>query len=102
MGIAASGWKVVPVNFFNKKTNNRHRIASTNGLNPSNLAGKFKTDSLVMETSGIKKAQKNAVITCKAAKGWKITSLGFSNEKTNVARSIYNDNPAVCTGFSKP
>lgn len=44
-----------------------------------------------METSGIKKAQKNAVITCKAAKGWKITSLGFSNEKTNVARTIYND-----------
>lgn len=44
-----------------------------------------------METSGIKKAQKNAVITCKAAKGWKITSLGFSNEKTNVTRAIEND-----------
>ena len=57
----------------------------------ANLAGKFKTYSSVMETSGIKKAQKNAVITCKAAKGWKITSLGFSNEKTNVTRDIYND-----------
>ena len=39
---AASGWNVVSINFFNKKTNNRHSIASTNGLNRSNGVSSLK------------------------------------------------------------
>ena len=61
-----------------------------NGSN-GNLAGKFKTNHFVMERTRINKTQKNAVITCKAAEGWKITSLGFTNNKTNVTRMIDNE-----------
>lgn len=57
----------------------------------SNLAGKFKTNS-----SGgslrVNKAQKNGYITCKAASGWKITSISFWNKKTNFTRRIASIN----------
>lgn len=49
----------------------------------SNLAGKFKKNS----TGGsihINKVQKNAFITCKAARGWKVTSISFTNKKKNI------------------
>lgn len=59
-----------------------------NGSN-KNLAGKFKNDNSA--NIRVKKAQKNAVITCNAAKGWKITTLTFSNKKTNVAKRIFSE-----------
>lgn len=57
----------------------------------SNLAGKFKANN----TGGsirIKKAQKNAFISCKAAGGWKITSISFFNKRTNVTYSTAKTN----------
>lgn len=57
----------------------------------SNLAAKFK-NSANDANCKVNKAQKNAVITCKAASGWKITSISFSNKNTNIARDIYKKN----------
>lgn len=52
-----------------------------------NLASRFKTNSSASKLQ-IKKAQKNALIKCTAASGWKIDSVYFNNSKTDVSRSI--------------
>ena len=54
-----------------------------------NLAGKFKKSSEA--NVQVKKGQKNASITCRAAAGWKITSLIFSNKTTNIGKSIVSE-----------
>lgn len=52
-----------------------------------NLATNFKTSN--SGSFQIKKAQKNALIRCTAASGWKISSVNFSNSKTGIQRSVY-------------
>ncbi|MDO5781574.1 MAG: hypothetical protein Q4P27_03870 [Eubacteriales bacterium] len=59
-----------------------------------NLASKFKTSNSASDIR-VNKAQKNAFIKCTAANGWKITSLNYSNRKTNVQRNIYCNSKGV-------
>lgn len=54
-----------------------------------NLAGKFKKSNEA--NVQVKKGQKNASITCKAAAGWKITSLTFSNKTTSIGKRIVSE-----------
>ena len=56
----------------------------------SNLASKFKNSAAGAQCK-VNKAQKNAVITCKAASGWKIVDIYFSNKNTNIGRDIYKN-----------
>lgn len=59
-----------------------------------NLASKFKTANY---TSNIRvaKTQKSGFVKCTAASGWKITSLYYTNDKTNIQRSIYCNSKGV-------
>lgn len=57
----------------------------------NNLAGKFKTNNSGSYVR-LNKAQKNAVLTCNAASGWKITSMRFINKKTNITRNVASIN----------
>lgn len=57
----------------------------------SNLAAKFKNSADDAKCK-VKKAQKNALITCKAASGWKITDMSFTNKNNNTARDISKKN----------
>ena len=79
--------KVMPyVNPISKLT-----VTGVKNGSSSNLAGKFKTSSSASSVR-VNKAQKNAYITCKAASGWKITSISFLNKKTNTTRRIVSTN----------
>ena len=62
-------------------------VTGVQNASDKNLAGKFKNDNSA--NIRVMKAQKNAIITCNAAKGWKITTLTFSNKKTNIAKRIF-------------
>lgn len=72
-------------------------LTGVKNASSSNLAGKFKNNANA--NIKVNKAQKNAMITCKAVSGWKITRIDFANKNTNIARNIYKENGVSSISF---
>lgn len=63
------------------------KISGVKNGSSSNLAGKTGKGCAQNVTLKVPTAQKNAVLSVKAASGWKITSVYYYNKKQNVSRS---------------